>query len=140
MEIQTNSVEAICEILSGYIDKKISKRFREFTFYILQTILNCLNNNDFNNLKKSLFALSDLAQTQPIMLKKNFSDIYTLMGKIIERKDLDEDSIRSVAFEVLLSIIEKYSKVISEDNQKLTLLINSIFKYGMEFDEEINDD
>ena len=140
LDIQTNSVEAICEILTGYIDKKVSKKFREFTIYILQTILNCLNNNDFNNLKKSLFALSDLAQTQPIMLKKNFSDIYTLMGKIIERKDLDEDSIRSVAYEVLLSIIEKYSKVISEDNQKLTLLINSIFKYGMEFDEEIDDD
>ena len=33
LEIQTNSVEAICEILSGYIDKKISKRFREFTFF-----------------------------------------------------------------------------------------------------------
>ena len=33
LEIQTNSVGAICEILSGYIDKKISKRFREFTFF-----------------------------------------------------------------------------------------------------------
>jgi len=140
LEIQTNSVEAICEILSGYIDKKISKRFREFTFYILQTILNCLNNNDFNNLKRSLFSLSDLAQTQPIMLKKSFSDIYILMGKIIERKDLDEDSMRSVSYEVLLSIIEKYPKVISDDEERLKLLINSIFKYGMEFDEEIDDD
>ncbi len=34
------------------------------------------------------------------------------MGKIIERKDLDEDSLRSVSYEVLLSIIEKYPKVI----------------------------
>ncbi len=140
LDIQTNSVEAICEILSGYIDKKISKRFREFTFYILQTILNCLNNNDFDNLKKSLFALSDLAQTQPIMLKKSFSDLYILMGKIIERKDLDEDSMRGVSYEVLLSIIEKYPKVISDDEERLKLLINSIFKYGMEFDEEIDDD
>ena len=75
------------------------------------------------------------------MLKKSFSDLYILMGKIIERKDLDEDSLRSVSYEVLLSIIEKYPKVISEDEERLNkLLINSIFKYGMEFDEEINDD
>ena len=62
------------------------------------------------------------------------------MGKIIERKDLDEDSMRSVSYEVLLSIIEKYPKVISDDEERLKLLINSIFKYGMEFDEEIDDD
>ena len=30
--------------------------------------------------------------------------------------------------------------MISEDEERLKLLINSIFKYGMEFDEEINDD
>ena len=63
------------------------------------------------------------------------------MGKIIERKDLDEDLLRSVSYEVLLSIIEKYPKVISEDEERLNkLLIDSIFKCGMEFDEEINDD
>ena len=72
--------------------------------------------------------------------KKSFFWILYFNGKNIEKKDLDEDSFKSVLYEVLLSIIEKYPKVISEDEERLKLLINSIFKYGMEFDEEINDD
>ena len=73
--------------------------------------------------------------------KKSFFWILYFNGKNIEKKDLDEDLLRSVSYEVLLSIIEKYPKVISEDEERLNkLLIDSIFKYGMEFDEEINDD
>jgi len=88
----------------------------------------------------TLFALSDLAQVQPAMLKKSFRDIMILMGKIIENKNLDEDSLRGVAFEVIISIVENHPKVISEDNEKLNMLINSIYRYAMEIDEDIDED
>ena len=140
LELQTNSCEAICEILNGYLSKKNKKKFRTFTFYILQTILNCLNANDDNNLKISLFALSDLAQTEPSSLKKNFSDIFILMGKIYEKKELDEDAIKNVSFEVLFSLIAKYPELISKDTEKLTTLINAIFKYGMQIEDTIDED
>ena len=140
LDIQTNSVEAICEILAGYIDKANSKKFKDLMFNILKTVLKCFEANDINNLKISLFALSDLAQVQPALLKKNFKDIFILMGKIIEKKDYDEDSIRGVAYEVILGIIDKHPKVISEDEKQLTLLINSIYRYAMEIEDTIDDD
>lgn len=140
LDIQTNSVEAICEILSGYIDKTNTKKFKDLMFNVLQTVLKCFEAGDMDNLKISLFALSDLAQIQPALLKKNFKDIYILMGKIIEKKDYDDDSVREVAYEVLLGIIEKHPKVITEDPNNLSLLINSIYRYAMEIDETIDDD
>ena len=140
LEIQTNSVEAICEILSGNLSKENTKKFKDLIFNILKTILNCFESKDTDNLKLTLFALSDLSQVQPAMLKKNFQDIMILMGKIIENKELDDDALRGVAFEVIVSIIENHPKVISEDNEKLKMLINSIYRYAMEIDEEIDDD
>jgi len=140
IDIQTNSVEAICEILSGNLSKDNTKKFKNLVFNILQTILKCFESNDSDNLKLTLFALSDLAQVQPAMLKKNFQDIMILMGKIIENKKLEDDAIRGVAFEVIVSIIESHPKVICEDKEKLKLLINSIYRYAMEIDEEIDDE
>ena len=140
LEIQTNSVEAICEILGGYLSKENTKKFKDLIFNILQTILKCFESNDVDNLKLTLFALSDLAQVQPAMLKKNFQDIMILMGKIIENKKLDDDALRGVAFEVIVSIIESHPKVICEDKEKLSLLINSIYRYAMEIEEDIDED
>ena len=57
------------------------------------------------------------------MLKKQFNDIYILIGKIVENKNLDEENLHSVAFEILFSIIEKYPKLISSDEEKLSNLI-----------------
>ena len=61
-----------------------------------------------------VFALSDLSQAQPALLKKSFPDIFILMGKIIERKNLDEESIRGIAYEILIfySIINYFIKYI----------------------------
>ena len=45
--------------------KKYQKDLENLLF--LQTNLICLNNNDYNNSKRSLFGSSDLTQSQPIM-------------------------------------------------------------------------
>ena len=140
LEMQTNSVEAICEILAGHLSKENTKKFKDLIFNILQTVLKCFESNDCDNLKISLFALSDLAQIQPAMLKKNFTDIMILMGKIIENKKLDDDALRGVAYEVIVTIVESHPKVISEDKEKLKLLINSIYRYAMEMEDNIDDD
>jgi len=57
--MQTNSVEAICEILAGHLSKENTKKFKDLIFNILQTVLKCFESNDCDNLKISLFALSD---------------------------------------------------------------------------------
>ena len=140
IDLQTTSTEAICEILSENLGKANTKKFKDLVFYILKTVLKCLEVNDVDNLKISLFSLSNLAQYQPAMLKKNFRDITILMSKIIDNKNLEDDqNLREIAFEVIVSIIEAHHEVIDKDEETLRGLINSIFKYAMEIEEDIDD-
>ena len=140
IDLQTTSTEAICEILSENLGKANTKKFKDLVFYILKTVLKCLEANDVDNLKISLFSLSNLAQYQPAMLKKNFRDITILMSKIIDNKNLEDDqNLREIAFEVIVSIIEAHHEVIDKDEETLRGLINSIFKYAMEIEEDIDD-
>ena len=138
IDIKAGSCEAICEILCGYLNKKSKKKFREFIFQMLQTLLECLNANDSDNLKCVLFAVSDLAQNEPTYLKKHFADIFVLMGKIYEKRDLDGDAVRTISFEIILTLVENIKNLLDKD--KTNTLMTSIFKYAMEIDEVIDDD
>ena len=90
ISLKAKTVECINELLSSCIEKKEIKQFKEFIFYILQTTLFCLDNKDNENLKICLESLNDLANSEPKILRKNFNDIFILMGKIIENKEIDD--------------------------------------------------
>jgi choline kinase len=61
------------------------------------------------------------------------------MGKLIEKKDIVSDNIRELAFEVILSLVTKYPKLIN-DTEKVKILLELIFKYALEMDDDIPND
>ena len=139
ISLKAKTVECINELLCSCIEKKEIKQFKEFIFYILQTTLFCLDNKDNENLKICLESLNDLANSQPKILRKNFNDIFILMGKIIENKEID-DYLREISFEILISIIEQIPNCIKKDTDKIKQLISGIFKYSMEIENTIDED
>ena len=139
LSLKSKTVKCINELLCSSLEKKEIKQFKEFIYYILQTTLACLENKDNNNLKICLESLNDLADSKPKILRKSFNDIFILMGKIIENKNID-DSLRETSFEILISIIEQIPKCINKDNEKIKQLISAIFKYSMEIENTIEDD
>ena len=139
LSLKSKTVKCINELLCSSLEKKEIKQFKEFIYYILQTTLACLENKDNNNLKICLESLNDLADSKPKILRKSFNDIFILMGKIIENKNID-DSLRETSFEILISIIEQIPKCMNKDNEKIKQLISAIFKYSMEIENTIEDD
>ena len=139
LSLKAKTVQCLSELLCSTTSKKETKKFREFMFYILETTLQCLNQNDNDNLKVCLESLSDLASCEPKILRKSFSDLFTLMGKIIENKTID-DNLREISFELLVSLIEGLPKVISKDTEKLNLLVQALFKYSMEMEDDITEE
>ncbi len=73
-------------------------------------------------------------------MRKLFGDLFILMGKIHEKKDFDDESIRVLGFEILISIIEKKKELISKDLPKIKMLIEQNFKYALEIDLEISNE
>jgi hypothetical protein len=74
------------------------------------------------------------------MLRKHFSDIFILMGKISEKKDYSDENIRDLAFEVIITLVEKFHTLMSKDNAKLKLFIEAIYKFAMEIDTDITEE
>jgi len=85
-------------------------------------------------------AISDLASSEPNILRKWFSDVFILMGKISEQKDLIEQNLRDLSFEVIVTLVESSPKLFSSDKQKLEVFIQSLFKYSLEMDDEITEE
>ena len=136
LSLKANTVDCVTELLSSVSSKKEMKQFKEIIFNILETTKSCLEQKDEENIKICLDSLEDLARV-PEILKKNFENIYILMGKIIEEKDFDE-KIREIGFDIIISIIEKYPKIL--DDKKLSILVQSLFKYAMELEQIIDND
>ena len=137
LTLKANTVDCVSEILSSVSSKKEMKQFKDIIFSVLETTKLCLEQKDEDNIKICLDSLEDLATRVPEILRKNFENIYILMGKIIEEKDFDE-KIREIGFDIIISILEKYPKII--DDGKLSILVQSLFKYAMELEQTIDND
>ena len=139
ISLKAKTVACINELLCSSLSKKETKQFKDYIFYILETTLNCLQSQDMENLKVCLDSIQDLSSCEPKILRKNFNDIFILMGKIIENKDAD-DNLREVAYEIIVTILEGIPKVVEKDDEKVKTLIQSLFKYAMEIDDTIDDE
>ena len=137
LTLRANTVDCVTELISSVSSKKEMKQFKEIIFSILETTKLCLEQKDEENIKICLDSLEDLATREYTILKKNFDNIYILMGKITEEKDFDE-KIREIAFDIIVTIIENCPKII--DDAKLTVLVQSIFKYAMELEQNIDEE
>jgi importin-5 len=141
LSLKTKTVQAIGEILC-IVRKKDSKKFKDFMLAILETTLRCFEKGltEENNLKLCLNSICDLATAEPNILRKSFDDLFILMGKIIEKKDYADETIRELAFEILMSMIEKKESLISKNADKLKLFIEVIYKFALEMEDDVTDD
>ena len=137
LSLKAKTVECVNELLCSASTKKEVKQFKGFIFKILETAKLCLEQKDQDNLKICLDSIKDLSIAEPKILRKNFKDIFILMGKIFEEKSFEEN-IREISFEIIVAIIEKIPKVINDEDLKV--LVQSLFKYAMELDQTIDDE
>ena len=135
--LKANTVDCVAELLSCVKSKEEMKQYQDIIFNILETTKICLEQKDEENIKICLDSLENLILSKPKLLKKNFENIYILMGKISEEKDFDE-KIREIAFDIIISLVEKYPKKI--DDSKLAVLVQSLFKYAMELEQTIDEE
>ena len=139
LSLKSKTVQCINELLCSSLSKKETKQFTGQIFSILETTLNCLKEHDMDNLKVCLDSLQDLSNCEPKILRKSFNDIFILMGKIVEDKEAD-DNLREIAFEIVVSLVEGIPKLLQKDEAKLQLLVQSLFKYAMELDQNIDNE
>ena len=139
LSLKAKTVQCINELLCSSLSKKEAKQFKDQIFSILETTYKCLQEHDMDNLKVCLDSIQDLSNCEPKILRKNFNDIFILMGKIVQDQEAD-DNIREIAFEIIVSIIEGIPKILEKDDEKLKIFVQSLFKYAMELDQTIDEE
>ena len=121
--LKSRTSQVIAEILS-IVKKKDSKKFKEFVPLILEHTMKCLTTDkQEHNLKICIMALSDLANSEPNILRKWFGDLFILLGKISEKKDLDEQSLRDLGFEIIVTLVESQPKLFTTDKDRMNVFI-----------------
>ena len=139
LSLKAKTVQCINELLCSALSKKEAKQFKQQIFPILETTYKCLQEHDMDNLKVCLDSIQDLSNCEPKILRKNFNDIFILMGKIVEDKEAD-DNLREIAFEIIVALVEGIPKILEKDDEKLKVLVQSLFKYAMELDQTIDEE
>ena len=142
LSLKAKTVQCLTEILCGTLSKKEAKQFKDLMYNVLETTLKCFEQNDNENLKICLDSIRDVSNCEPKILRKNFQDIFILMGKISENTELEEN-LREMCFEIIVTLIEENKKLITDSKdgyEKLENFVTRLFKYSMELDQTIDDD
>ena len=142
LSLKSKTVQCLTEILCGTLSKKEAKQFKSLIYNVLETTLACLQSHDNDNLKICLDAIKDLSNCEPKILKTYFGDIFILMGKISQDVEVEENA-REMGYEVIVTLIEAMPKLITDakdGDEKLKIFVQSLFKYAMEMDQNIDED
>ena len=134
LSLKAKTVQCLTEILCGTLSKKEVKQFKDLMYNVLETTLKCFEQNDNENLKICLDSIRDVSNCEPKILRKNFQDIFILMGKISENTELEEN-LREMCFEIIVTLIEENKKLITDSkdgDEKLENFVTRLFKYSME--------
>ena len=137
LKLKSSLTNLISELIS-FFEKEEIKLLEPFLFNILQTTLECLNNNEEEYLKNLLETLIDLSSNEPKIFEQHFQNIFQLCEKIIDKKNYLNDKIRELAFELIVNLIEELSELFKKRNEDLKILFSKIYSYSLEINNEIN--
>lgn len=137
LRLKVSSSEFISELIS-YGSKQEISLVKPFVFHILKTTLECLEGSQEDYLKRQLELLVELVSVEPDLWKSHFDDIFTLTQKIVSKKDYDDEKIRELGFEVLITLIDEISSLIEKKPEKIKILFGMIYEYALEIDNEVD--
>ena len=112
---------------------------------ILILLYNCYSDYEKNktnekHIKSTLQILINIEGIESSLLEIYFKEIFEISKKIICNKNFEDEKIREMAFELLISCIEDSPSLI-EDSKNYSIILNSIFvlmlDYSLEFDKNI---
>lgn len=125
---------------SGFIisvDKKLAAKLEVLVIPFYQTIYHLIVNDKGNT--DGLEALINVIEIEPKVFKKTFNELNELIQNIVKAKNI-ELGVKRMAIEVLITFSGRYPVCYRQSKEKLVGLIEMIFFYMIEIDDEITDE
>ena len=136
--------ELIYEMIS-FANGSELKKIKILIKYILSSLYENFqlfkqNNKNEKDIKSFLKICIDIESLIPDLLEKNFQDIFNLGKEIILNQKFEDEKIREMGFELIISLIEDKSSLVIYGQNRVTILnefIELILNYSLEFDKNI---
>ena len=145
MKVKVCAAEFINELISFCDNDEQNNEvnyFKEIIKKILNNIYKCYQMNDKmpeDCVKSFLDICINIEVVEPSLFTSLFPEMFTLSKNLIEKKDYDDEKIRELAFELILSLIEVEEHLLIKKKKATKYLydfIEMLFNYALEFEKE----
>jgi len=129
--------QALC-ILITEVETSVVKSLKRYSAHLINLIEVLYNNNDEDNLREYLNLISEVAELEPKFFVKNYTQLSTILIKASAKKDYDNEKLRQIPLEALVSIIERVPLVIKKHKAHVLELCSALFDIAISIDEEVD--
>ena len=82
--------------------------------------------------------LMDIVDTEPKFFKKNFLQFFQTMQKISQVKNVDDDGIKQLAVDLIVSVVEKLTSLLRTNESLLKEVLEVIFAYMVNISHDVD--
>ena len=132
-----SAVSALCSLIS-VVDSGSTKELQKYAKNIVHAVCIANNSKDETNIARVLNSISEVAETEAAFFKKIFAELCDTMIKVASRKDYDNEKLRQIPLEILISILECIPGIIKKDKVLWNICL-AIFGVMISVDEEIDE-
>ena len=136
-----NELISFCDTDEENEENSELKYFKELIKKILNNIYQCSQMKDMpeDSVKKFLENCIDSERIEPSLFTPIFNEMFTLSKNLISKKDYNDEKIKELAFELILSLVEVEEHIFIKKRKATKYLyeyLDMIFNYALEFEKE----
>ena len=146
MKVKTCAADLVNELISFCDNDEKNdelKYFKEIVKKILNNIYKCsqMSNMPEDCVKTFLEDCIESERIEPSLFKPIFPEMFTLSQSLISKKDYNDEKIRELSFELILSLVEVEEHLLVKKRKAtkyLYDLLDMLFNYALEFEKEVD--
>jgi len=132
-----SAFSAICGLIST-IDSVNAKIFYKYAEDLVKILEFCSENvKDEQILLKLLDGISEITENEPTFFRKNFQKLCEIILKISLRTDFENDKIRHIALESIITIFRRMPGILKKHKAQLWALCSAVFNIMVSIESEI---
>ena len=136
-----NELISFCDSDEENAENDELKYFKEIIKKIFNNIYQCSQMKEMpeESVKKFLENCIDSERIEPSLFSPIFPEMFTLAKNLISKKDYNDEKIKELAFELILSLVEVEEHIFIKKRKATKYLyefLDMIFNYALEFEKE----
>ena len=139
LEIKLATTYCLLSLIISFKPKEL-KFFKIFNENVLQIIMILLDKKEENSLNIIIGRVFDICQYSPSFFKKKFDKFLIVMSRVREFDDEVNSNLKTQSIEPIIFLLDNYPELIENNTEKLTLLVELIFKNMIEIEDEIDEE